>query len=116
MAAELGSANAQTYFDNVRKRAYKRHFTALAVSQANIMNERRFEFAGEGIRYWDLLRQGVDVAAAAIAESTTVLNGGVSATKTISAANIQATKGLQQIPNKQILLSGDQYLVQNPGW
>lgn len=116
MAAELGSANAQDYFDQVRKRAYRSNFTALPVSQVNIMNERRLEFAGEGIRYWDLLRQGVDVAAAAIAESTTVLNGGVSTAKTISAANIQATKGLQQIPNKQILLSGDQYLVQNPGW
>jgi len=115
MAAELGSANAQTYFDQVRQRAYKTNFTALPVSQTNIMAERRFEFAGEGIRYWDLLRQGVDVAASTIAESTTVLNGGVSTTKTISAANIQATRGLQQIPYTQINLSGN-VLVQNAGW
>lgn len=115
MAAELGSANAQSYFDQVRQRAYKNNFTAVAVSQASIIAERRLEFAGEGIRYWDLLRQGVDVAAAAIAESTTVLNGGVSTAKTILAANIQATQGLQQIPNTQVTLSGN-VLVQNAGW
>ena len=115
MAAELGSANAQSYFDQVRQRAYKTSFTALPVSQANIIAERRLEFAGEGIRYWDLLRQGVDAAASAIAESTTVLNGGVSTTKTISATNIQATRGLQQIPYTQITLSGN-VLVQNAGW
>lgn len=115
MAAELGSPNAQSYFDLVRKRAYGNDFTALGVSKDNIMKERRLEFAGEGIRYWDLLRQGVNVAAAAIAESTTVSNGGVNATKNISAANINATKGLQQIPYTQITLSNGT-LQQNAGW
>lgn len=115
MAAELGSANAQKYFDDVRKRAYKANFTALTVSQENIMNERRLEFAGEGIRYWDLLRQGVNTAASAIAETTTVLNGGVATPKTISAGNIQATKGLQQIPYTQITLANG-VLKQNTGW
>lgn len=81
MAAELGSGNAQTYFDAVRRRAYKDAFTPLAISQANIINERRLEFAFEGIRYYDLLRQGVDKAAQEIAETSTVLNGGVSAEK-----------------------------------
>jgi hypothetical protein len=37
MAAELGSANAQKYFDEVRKRAYKANFVSLAVSKNNIM-------------------------------------------------------------------------------
>jgi starch-binding outer membrane protein, SusD/RagB family len=115
MAAELGSANAQTHFDNVRRRAYKDSFAPLAVNQANIMNERRLEFAGEGIRYWDLLRQGVDVAANAIATSVTVLNGDVPAEKKILAANIQLTKGLQQIPYTQITLSNN-VLKQNAGW
>ena len=45
MAAELGSPNAQTYFDNVRKRAFGTNFVQIPVNQANIMNERRFEFA-----------------------------------------------------------------------
>ncbi|WP_448633371.1 RagB/SusD family nutrient uptake outer membrane protein [Pedobacter panaciterrae] len=81
MAAELGSGNAQTYFDAVRQRAYKGAFTPLAISQANIIRERRLEFAFEGIRYYDLLRQGIDKAAQEIAETSTVLNGGVSAEK-----------------------------------
>jgi hypothetical protein len=115
MAAELGSSNAQAYFDDVRKRAYGTNFTALAVSQANIMNERRLEFALEGIRYWDLLRQGVDVAANTIAENTSLENGGVSTSKVISADKVRETKGLQQIPYTQITLSNN-VLVQNAGW
>ena len=69
----------------------------------------------EGLRYWDLLRQGVSTASAAIAETATVLNGGVSATKTILAANFNETKGLQQIPGNQITLSNG-VLKQNQGW
>ena len=115
MAAELGSSNAQKYFDDVRKRAFGANFVQVPVTQANIMKERRFEFAGEGIRYWDLLRQGISTAASTIAETATVENGGVSTTKTISAANITKTKGLQQIPNSQITLSSGT-LKQNEGW
>ncbi|WP_069658731.1 RagB/SusD family nutrient uptake outer membrane protein [Arcticibacter eurypsychrophilus] len=115
MAAELGSANAQTYFDDVRRRAYQGAFTPLAISQDNIMKERRLEFAFEGIRFWDLLRRGVNVAAQEIAETTTVLNGGKPATKTITAAKITETKGWQQIPNSEVALSTG-VLKQNPGW
>jgi starch-binding outer membrane protein, SusD/RagB family len=115
MAAELGSPNAQTHFDDVRKRAYKTGYVSVPVSQANIMNERRLEFALEGLRYWDLLRQGVEIAADAIAETTELLNGGSPETKTISASKILETKGLQQIPNAQITLSNN-VLKQNAGW
>ncbi|WP_308991027.1 RagB/SusD family nutrient uptake outer membrane protein [Mariniflexile litorale] len=115
MAAELGSANAQGYFDEVRQRAYKNNFVSKVVSQENIMTERHLEFALEGIRYWDLLRQGVSTAATVIAENTTLLSGGVSETKKIEASNIELTQGLQQIPNTQITLSGGT-LNQNKGW
>ncbi|PKB16440.1 RagB/SusD family nutrient uptake outer membrane protein [Flavobacterium sp. 5] len=115
MAAELGSGNAQAYFDEVRQRAYKASFTTLPVTQDNIMKERQLEFALEGVRYWDLLRQGIGIASSTIAETTTLLSGGVAGTKTITAAKIQATKGLQQIPNTQITLSGG-VLKQNAGW
>jgi hypothetical protein len=115
MAAELGSANAQTYFDQVRRRALQGAFTPLVISPDNIMKERRLEFAFEGIRYYDLLRQGVDRAAQQIAESTTVLNGGVSTQKTILATNIISTQGLQQIPYNQINLANGT-LKQNAGW
>jgi tRNA A37 threonylcarbamoyltransferase TsaD len=112
MAAELGSANAQSYFDQVRLRA---GLTSKAVSAANIMDERRFEFAFEGIRYWDLLRQGIQTAANTIAESTTVLNGGVATSKQIKKENIIKTRGFQMIPQTQVSLS-DGVLIQNEGW
>jgi starch-binding outer membrane protein, SusD/RagB family len=115
MAAELGSSNAQNYFDLVRQRAWGANHVQVPVSQANIMNERRLEFAGEGIRYWDLLRQGINVAASTIAESVVLQNGGVNTTKTISAAKIIETKGLSQIPYPQITLSNG-VLKQNTGW
>jgi hypothetical protein len=115
MAAELGSANAQKYFDDVRKRAFGAGFVTKTVNPANIMTERRLEFAGEGLRYWDLLRQGITVAASAIAESVTLQNGGTNVTKTISATKITETKGLVQIPNTQITLSNN-VLKQNAGW
>ncbi|THU41207.1 RagB/SusD family nutrient uptake outer membrane protein [Niastella caeni] len=115
MAAELGSPNAQKYFDDVRNRAFGGTAPAKTVSQANIMTERRLEFAGEGQRYWDLLRQGVNVAASTIAESVTVQNGGVNTAKTISATKITETKGLSQIPYTQITLSNN-LLQQNAGW
>lgn len=115
MAAELGSSKAQEYFDAVRNRAFGTDFVQVPVTQAAIMNERRLEFAGEGMRYWDLLRQGINTAASTIAETVTLENGGVSAAKTISAANITKTKGLAQIPNSQITLSNGT-LIQNEGW
>jgi len=115
MAAELGAPNAQQYFDDVRKRAFGANFVQVPVTQSAIMNERRLEFAGEGIRYWDLLRQGISTAASAIAETVTLENGGVSTPKTISASNITKTKGLSQIPNSQITLSNG-ILKQNEGW
>lgn len=115
MAAELGSPNAQTYFNTVRQRAYQAAFTPLVISAENIIRERRLEFAFEGIRYYDLLRLGINRAAQEIAETTTVLNGGKSAQKTINAGNIILTQGLQQIPYTQITLSNGT-LKQNNGW
>ncbi len=112
MAAELGSANAQQYFDLVRARA---GLASKAVSQANILAERRFEFAFEGLRYWDLLRQGLETAANTIADTETVLDGGVETTKQIKKDNMIATGGFQMIPQTQVSLS-DGMLVQNDGW
>jgi hypothetical protein len=115
MAAELGAADAQEYFDDVRRRAFKNAFSSIPATQENIMKERRLEFALEGHRLYDLLRTGVATAASTIAEVTTVQNGGVSTTKTITAAKINETKGLVQIPTTQITLSNG-VLKQNNGW
>lgn len=112
MAAELGSANAQSYYDQVRARA---GLSSKPVNQANILAERRFEFAFEGLRYWDLLRQGVSTAASAVSVSTKVKNGGTEVTKTISGAKLTATRGFQIIPQSQISLSNG-VLKQNNGW
>ena len=125
MAAELGSSNAQSYLSQVHSRAYATEnedgsvtTPSLTVSptKANIMEERRLEFAFEGIRYWDLLRQGADVAAAAIvASGGKVLNGGIESTVSYSASNITSKRGFQQIPQTQITLSNN-VLKQNAGW
>lgn len=113
MAAELGSPNAQTYLDRVRSRAGLNPVTA---TKENIMKERRFEFAFEGINYWDLLRQGVDYAANQIATNgIDVTSGGVADKVVINATNIVSKKGLAQIPQNQIILSNG-VLKQNDGW
>lgn len=125
MAAELGSSNAQVYLNQVHNRAYATENAdgsintpnnSVAVTKDNIMEERRLEFAFEGIRYWDLLRQGVDVAARAIvASGEKVLNGGNEGTVTFKADNIISKRGFQQIPLTQIQLSNG-VLKQNAGW
>lgn len=114
MAAELGSPSAQAYFDKVRTRS---GLSSKPATIENILNERRFEFALEGIRYYDLLRQGIDVAAATIAAESgiPVLSGGVNDKVVIKADNIKKTRGLCQIPETQITLSKG-VLKQNPGW
>lgn len=125
MAAELGSPNGRTYLNAVHNRAYATQDAsgnvvtpsyALELTKDNIMEERRLEFAFEGIRYWDLLRQGVNVAAAAIvASGESVLNGGVEGTVAYKTENITAKRGFQQIPQTQITLSNG-VLKQNAGW
>ena len=125
MAAELGSSNAQAYLNQVHNRAYATQNedgtvttpnNSIPVTKENIMEERRLEFAFEGIRYWDLLRQGVNVAAQAIvASGEKVLNGGNEGTVTFKADNIISKRGFQQIPLTQIQLSNG-VLKQNAGW
>lgn len=60
MAAELGSANAQQYLDDVRARV---GLPSVPATMDNILAERRLELSLEGVRYFDVLRQGLDVAA-----------------------------------------------------
>ncbi|MCA1803226.1 MAG: RagB/SusD family nutrient uptake outer membrane protein [Rhodothermaceae bacterium] len=106
MAAELGSANAQTYFDQVRMRAYGENFVQIPATRDNIMAERRLEFAGEGMRYWDLLRMGLNTAADRI---------NARATADIPITFQTDRLGLLPIPESEINLS-NQTLKQNPGY
>lgn len=112
MAAELGSPSAQGYLDAVRGRV---GLGSRPVSVETIREERRFEFAFEGIRYWDLLRQGIDVAANTIAQTQQVLSGNAPDQVVIDAAKVRQTRGFMQIPATQITLAKG-VLTQNPGW
>lgn len=121
MAAELGSPNAQSYFDQVRRRAYTTDgtvastYSSLEATKANIMQERKLEFAFESINYWDLLRQGVETAASKLALEASVFSGGNPDAITINSSRVIATKGLSQIPYNQITLANGS-LQQNAGW
>lgn len=116
MAAELGSPNAQTYLNKVRDRAFGGDTSKrVNATKENILNERMFEFSFEAQRYWDLLRQGINVAATEIAETRSLLSGGVEEVVTIQNDKIIATRGFCQIPNDQISLSSG-VLKQNAGW
>lgn len=130
MAAELGSANAMQYFNQVRDRAYGAgvYNVAAAPTREQIWNERRAEFMGEGIRYFDLRRQGMDAFVAAqmgqanangqvSGTPVTVYNNKVATTisDTYVENNIRSKRGFFQIPYSQITLSGNVY-KQNAGW
>jgi len=118
MAAELGSPKAATYYNMVHQRAIPNATSVASVSKSDIMTERQLEFVGEGIRYWDLLRQGITIAASTIANNTTISylqDGKTPPTVAQLQANIIATRGFQQIPNDQITLSSG-VLKQNAGW
>lgn len=85
-----------------------------------LKNERRYELAFEGVRYFDILRwAGKDNMAQVKAildaqNGVPVINNGVAASKSSNAFNPE-TGGFLQIPNKEILLS-EGVLKQNPGW
>ncbi len=59
MAAELDSPNKQEYLDRVRARV---GLESVPATLENIFNERRLELSLEGIRYFDVLRRGLDYA------------------------------------------------------
>ncbi len=110
MGAELGSANGQTYFNRVRARA---GLQPLPLTLENIKNERRWELAFEGIRYYDLLRWHDENLITAHRTNVKVKNLGVDAT--VSVPFRAETKGLLPIPDQEIQ-KAQGMLVQNPGW
>ncbi len=126
MAAELGSANAVDYMNQVRERAYGNasHNLTATPSREEIWQERRKEFMCEGIRYFDLRRQGLDAFVKAEVEQANVDGRPAEVyynkEKTTIASsfvesNIRSKRGFFQIPKAEINLSGGVY-KQNAGW
>jgi len=110
MGAELGGPNAQSYLDRVRNRV---GLASVPATLENIKNERHWELAFEGVRYYDLLRWHDEDLLTKNRTNITVRSLGVE-TK-ISIPFRKETGGFLQIPTSQIDLSG-KVLKQNPGW
>lgn len=111
MASELGSANAQTYFDRVRARV---GLLTLPVTLDNLKAERRWEFATEAIRYWDLMRWGdVETVINQNMKDIPIIQVGTNKNLTITFR--PETRGFLWIPQSEINLSYG-VLTQNPGW
>ena len=123
MDAEINGNQAS--FDKVRARA---GLPSKPLNEENLRNERRWEFAFEGIRFNDLRRYGESYAVAALnkQEGVPVYNSGVLGTNNASKYNggygerYKATKGFAPLPSSQISLSagaGEEYkFTQNEGW
>lgn len=111
MAAELNlgtnQAIAQADLDKVRDRAFKNTTSRVNADLPNIMKERQLELALEGQRYFDLIRQGMTVAKAAIDNT----EGGSQFAVTFR----PETLGWFPLPQSQVVLSNGT-ITQNPGW
>lgn len=112
MASELqllhgGSiTKAQLYFERVAKRSRPSTYVPPTVTLDVLYTERDLELALEGVRYWDLMRRGLDYA-----QSKIKIDRGE---PFISKFNTAAA-GLFPIPDQEIIISNN-VLVQNPGY
>lgn len=112
MAAELNSPNAQQYLDEVRARVGLERVEA---TRENILKERELEFALEGIRYFDLLRQGLNTAATEL-NAQGKIGQNYEGDNQIFQVNFNAaTKGFLPIPQTEIDLSNGEF-KQNDGY
>lgn len=117
MGAELhlragNITTAQQYYDLVRLRAYGPDHTPPALSAGNaglelIFAERRLEFAGEGHRYWDVLRLGLEYASEELTDTGSEYPFYIEFDET--------TQGLLPVPAQEIQLSNFS-LEQNNGY
>lgn len=86
-------------------------------SDTVLRNERRFELAFEGLRWFDLLRWHTAAEALEAENGVTVLDNNAETQEDMSGIGqrVEDTGGFLQIPQSQIDLS-DGVLKQNPGW
>lgn len=104
-----------TYINRVRERAGLAPLTAY--TDKALQNERRWELAFEGVRYYDLLRWGIAGEALEKQNGIKVKDNGVDGIMNIGNVKqrIQETGGFMPIPKTQIDLSAG-VLTQTPGW
>lgn len=113
MMAEL--TRDVTYLNRVRERVGLDPLDAYT-DQA-LQNERRWELAFEGVRYYDLLRWGIAGQALEKQNGVKVKNNGIDGVMQMGnlTQRIQETGGFMPIPQTQIDLSAG-VLKQTPGW
>jgi starch-binding outer membrane protein, SusD/RagB family len=112
MAAELDSPNKQEYLDRVRTRV---GLPSVPATLENIFRERRLELSLEGIRYFDVLRRGLDYATQEFTYSG--IRGPMyqGDQQIFDATFNSATKGFLPIPQTEIDLSAGTFR-QNDGY
>ena len=112
MAAELqfesSIAKAQDYYSRVVIRAKGSATVVPTVTKVLIMKERLLELALEGHRYWDLRRQGLNVAKAAIEKENSIVADDMKKTFDLK------YKGLFPIPQYELTLC--KQMIQNDGY
>ncbi len=105
-AAAAGGVVAQDCLDEIRSRA---GLGSIPVTAENIKSERRKEFVGEGMRFWDLIRWG---------DAATVLTENDTANQSVRTFNPQKDKYLP-IPQSEMSRTagtGEFELKQNAGY
>lgn len=112
MAAELKKDASP--LNRVRARV---GLTPVAYSDEALRNERHWELAFEGLRYYDLLRWGIAGQVLSQQNGVKVLDNMVDTRMDMGdiSQRIEVTKGLMPLPKTQIDLSAG-VLEQNPGW
>jgi hypothetical protein len=90
------------YFNRVRRRAMGEAAGKGAITLDDIYHERRMELAGEGQRYWDLLRRGLDYTSQKIQESVNLPEGIINASDFQEIKFLSNTWGMYPIPASEI--------------
>ena len=112
MAAELDSPSKQQYLDRVRNRV---GLPSVPATLDNIFNERRLELSLEGIRYFDLLRSGLNIANQELTYSDIRGPKYVGDQIIFDVTFNPATKGFLPIPQTEMDLSAGAF-IQNDGY
>jgi hypothetical protein len=105
--SEAQGVSAQDCFDRIRQRAFGDNTHSITPTSENIKLERRKEFLGEGMRFWDLVRWG---------DATTALTENDAAHN--STRTFQEWMKYVPVPQSEIdKTAGTEFaLKQNQGW